>query len=91
MPEYSDFLHDVYRVRLDIQSYMFVDVDKVGGLDHPLKAADIDDDLIVYAEEGDRGHDAAQHALFLGNDVHVLRTDDDVDRLRFCRSPRPRS
>ena len=67
-------------VRLDEQADVLVHVHEVGGLDHPLEAVDIDDDLIVDAEEGDTRHDAAQVALSLGHDIHVLGPHDHVDR-----------
>ena len=65
----------------DIQADLLVHVDEVRGLDHPFEAVDVHDDLIVHAEEGHGGHDAAQHALVGGNDVHVLGANDDVHGL----------
>ena len=66
---------------LDIQADMLVHVDKIGRLDHPLEAVDIHDDLIMDAQEGDGGHDAAQHALLFRYDIHVLGADDHVHGL----------
>ena len=79
-------LHDVNRVRLDIKADVLVHIDEICGLYHPLDAADIDDYLIVYAEECDGGHDALEHSLFLGNNVHVLGADNDVNVLALFKA-----
>ena len=76
----------MYRVRLDIKADVLVHIDEICGLYHPLDAADIDDYLIVYAEECDGGHDALEHSLFLGNNVHVLGADNDVNVLALFKA-----
>ena len=53
----------------------------IRGLDEPLEALEIDNGVVVDALEGDGGNGAAQMALLRRDDIHVLRTDDDVDRL----------
>ena len=73
-------------VGFDIQADLRALVDVVRRLDHPLEAVDVDDDLIVHAHERDGRDRAAQHALLDGHDVHVLRTDDDVDILVFGKA-----
>lgn len=53
---------------------------KLRGVHQPLKAARHDLDLVVDALEDD-GSDIAVHKAFPGcDDLHILRTDDDVDR-----------
>ena len=58
----------------------------VGGLNHPLEAADVHDDFIVHALEGYAGHKALELSLFGRDDVHVLGADDDIDRLVFSEA-----
>ena len=73
-------------VRLQIDADVLVHIHKVCGLDHPLEAIDVHNNLIVHAEEGYRGDNALQHALVLGHNVHILGADDHVHRLPLVKT-----
>ncbi len=79
-------MHDVDGIGLDIKADMLVYVDKICGLDHPLKAVYINDYLVMNAEEGDRRDNALEHTLFLGDDINILGADDNVNRLLLAEA-----
>ena len=53
----------------------------VRGLDQPLEAPEIHDDVILHSLEGHGGDGAGKLTLLHGDDVDVLRSDDHVHRL----------
>ena len=59
----------------------------VRGLQHPLEALDVHDDLVVVALEGDGGDRAVEHTLVGGDDIHVLGADDHVHGLVLGKAP----
>ena len=70
---------DILRIEADAD--ICVNRAVVRGLDEPLEALEIDDGVVMDALEGDRRDRAAQMTLLRRDDVDILRTDDDVDRL----------
>ena len=76
----------MYRLRLDEETDVRALCNEVGGLYHPLEAADIDNDLPVNALKGNRGNDSLKHALFDGNNVNVLGADNNVNGLIFAKA-----
>ena len=58
----------------------------LGGVDLPFISHGIYHDLVVDALEDDGLHDAGDLALIGGNDLEVLRTDDDLNTLLLRRA-----
>ena len=80
------FLHDMDRIRINFQANHITHSLMVGGLDHPLKAADIHNNLKMHALEGHARHCAGEHPLFCGDDIHILRANDRVYRFIFLEA-----
>ena len=57
-----------------------------GGLNHPLEALDVHNDLIVHAFEGHAGHCPGEMALLRRDNMNVLRTDHHIHRLAVFKS-----
>ena len=53
----------------------------VGGLNHPLKAIHVHNDLVMHSKEGNVGDLAGQMTLDWRDNIDILRTDDHIDRL----------
>ena len=68
-------------LRIEANADVRVNRAVIRGLNEPLEALEIDNGVVVDALEGNGGDGAAQMALLRRDDIHVLRTDNDVDRL----------
>ena len=68
-------------LRIEADADVRVNRAVVRSLDKPLEALEIDNGVVVDALEGDGGNCAAQVTLIGRNDINILRTDHDVDRL----------
>ena len=79
-------MHDVNILRIQADA----DVGALGAvirrLDEPLEALEIDNGVIVDTLEGDGGDGAAQMTCIRADNVNILRTDDDIDRLVLLKA-----
>ena len=66
-------------IRFNIQADRRAFCAEIRGLNHPLEAADVHDDLIVHTHEGYGGDRTAEHAVFHRNNVHILGADYHVN------------
>ena len=74
-------MHNMYSFGLDKETDVLTLCDEIGCLDHPLEAADINDDLPVNTLEGNRRDGSLEHTLVGRYNVDVLGTNDYVNKL----------
>ena len=73
-------------IGLDIKADMLVHIVEIGGLNHPLESAYINDNFIMNTKEGNRGYNTTEHTLFHGDYVHVLGADNNVNLLTALKA-----
>ena len=76
---------DAVGVQLDADAGVLGGV--VRGLDEPLEALEVHDDVVLHSLEGDGGDSAGELALLHGDDVDILGPDDHVHRLVGGEAP----
>lgn len=79
-------MHDVDILRLKADADIRADLIKIGSLDKPLKALEIDYRVVMNALEGDARYRAAKVTVVGRNDIDILGADNDIDWLVFLKA-----
>ena len=79
-------LHNMERIRLNMQTDRLANRLHISRLNHPFKSVDIDDHFIVYALKGDIADNTGQKSGARCHNIDILGTNDHIDSLVFRES-----